>query len=287
MFSRRITTGLAAVAAATALAAAPIAAMAGDTPTGFYYGADTNGPGPSGSGVEFTMPTCGGAYGSYTGRTNTGTDPDNNKTFSNDANLNAYSTFGLGSQNYFDLGGPANDNATTAAEAMSYGESQGNTALAALRSFYNNSSVDLPLNFIVLYADIEAGNGGWTTNPALGRDVFNGFFDVTSGVRITVQGASMPVYTGIYGTKNFINAQLSGTTPHTFEWTAQTSHASITSSECASGWNSGTFSADFFLGDTESSACAVQYQYVVSNTVDYDQVDVDRILAGVTDGTCS
>ena len=55
------------------------------------------------------------------------------------------------------------------------------------------------------------------------------------------------------------------------------SHASITSSECASSWDSGTFPADFYLGDTESSACAVPYQYVVSNTVDYDQVDVDRI----------
>lgn len=273
-------------AAATALAAAPIAAVAGDTPAGFYYGNDTNGPGPVGSGVEFTENTCGGAYGSYTGRTNTGTDPDDHRAWSNDANLNAYETFGFGSQNYFDLGGPGNIGATTAAQAMSYGETQGNTAMAALRSFYNTSGTDLPLDFIVLYADIESGNGGWNGNTALGRDVFNGFFDVTSGVRITVQGVSEPVYTGVYSTADFANGQLSGTIPHTFEWTAQKSHGTITSAECASNWNSNGFSAVFFLGDTTSSACAVQYQYVVGGA-DWDQVDVNRINAGITNGTCA
>jgi hypothetical protein len=288
MISRRLIAGIAATVTAAAVLAFPAAAQAGDTPAGFYYGADSSGPGPNGSGVEYTFPNCGGAYGLYVGRVNEPDDPYNKQSYSNAANLNSYEGYGIGSQNYYALGGPGDDDATTASEALNYGEDQGDLAMSNLESFYDESGTDQPLDYIILYADIESGNGGWNGNTGLGRDVFNGFFDVTAGVDVTIDGFAVPVYTGIYGTEDFINSQLSGTTPKTLEWTAQTSHGSYSSGECATSWDSGSFSAVFFLGDGEGSTCAVSYQYVSDATApeDYDQVDASRLESGIDDGSC-
>ena len=64
------------------------AAYAGDAPTGFWYGSDGSGPAPQGTGVEYTMPNCGGAYGSYTGQLNSVRSPYNVASDSNAANAN-------------------------------------------------------------------------------------------------------------------------------------------------------------------------------------------------------
>jgi hypothetical protein len=101
-------------------------ADAGDTPAGYWYGADGSGPGPVGSGVPYTMPTCGGAYGSYTGRIDSVPDSYNNVSYSNAANDNDNSGYGIGSQNYFVLTGPLSDPSYngTDAEALAYGKSR-------------------------------------------------------------------------------------------------------------------------------------------------------------------
>jgi hypothetical protein len=287
---RRASAVVAAIATATALAAFPIAAQAHDTPAGFYYGADGSGPGPDGSNVEYTFPNCGGAYGLYVGNVDQGGSwTYNHQSYSNAANLNSYEGYGIGSENYYSLGGPGDDGATTPTAAQDYGEDQGDQALSNLENFYDQSGTDQPLDYIVLYADIEAsstGSNGWNGNKALDRDVFNGFFDVTAGVDVTIDGYPVPVYTGMYGTANFINGELSGTIAHTIEWTAQTSISSYSNTgDCASGWNSGSRTADFYLGDGQGSACAINYQYI-SGSQDYDQVDADRLESGIDDGSC-
>lgn len=275
MLSRRIAGGIAAIAAAAALAGAPASASASLAPI-FNYGTDTN-TGPSGTS---TMPTCGGVYGSYVGRINTATDPDNHRAWSNDANLDALHGHGVGSQNYYDLTGPF-DHASTATEAIDFGEAQGRDAIKALEGFYSVKGTRLP-HYIILYADIESGNGGWDGNKTLGRDDFDGFWNVTAGAVATIGKTKVHVYTGIYGTQDFVNGQLSGTAPHTLEWTAQTSHSAPA---CNFSWNSGSFRPLFFLGDSENSPCADGYQFISGNT-DYDVFYTARIESQIKSGEC-
>jgi hypothetical protein len=62
------------VAITVAVASLSQPAAASDSPSPFYYGADSNGPGPtysSGWGME---PNTGGIYGSYVGEVGTWTD---------------------------------------------------------------------------------------------------------------------------------------------------------------------------------------------------------------------
>lgn len=158
------------VASCTALAsvlAAP-AASASDGPPGFWYGADSDGPGPLGSGVEYTMPTCSGAYGSYVGRIDSGSDPYNKPAYSNAANSNAASGYGVGSQNYYDLAGPLADPSYngSASEAVSWGEYQGQLAIDNWVTFYVTDGNLLPA-LPVIYADMESGNPGYGSNTVL------------------------------------------------------------------------------------------------------------------------
>ena len=95
---RRALSVLGAVAVTVMIAGAPTTALAGDSPAGFYYGTDTNHPGPNTSGPVYKLTSplaCSGDYGSYVGRIETSPDSDNNETFSNDANKNA-NDYGVG-----------------------------------------------------------------------------------------------------------------------------------------------------------------------------------------------
>lgn len=104
------------------LIAAPGVALAGDSPSGYYYGSDDGGPAPSGSSVPFSMPVCNGAYGSYVGQLNqSGSYEYNVASYSNRANQNMLQGYGTGSQNVYFMLGPndASPKATTVSEAQS------------------------------------------------------------------------------------------------------------------------------------------------------------------------
>jgi hypothetical protein len=101
--------------------------------------------------------------------------------------------------------------------------------------------------------------------------------DITS-----VSGSSV----GLCTQPDIVGGILSGTVTKTFEWTNQNSCAAYSSGECASSWNAGSLTAQFFMNDTQSSACAVAYQYICGSA-DYNQVDYDRIVAGEDDDTCT
>lgn len=278
--------GLAAAGLAALMLAIPTAALAGDTPPGFYYGSDTNGPGPVGSGVEYTFKNCGGAFGNYIGRVDSANDSDNKEGYSNAANANAINGYGLGSDNYYVLSGPTDDDATTAAEALAYGEQQGDAAMSNVSGFYNSSGVEAPAYDPIIYADVEQYNGDGWSSTSLNRDVFNGFFDVIDGSYVDIQGVYYPTFVGIYTQPDIVGGILSGSVPKTFEWTNQNSYLTYGPGECASSWDSGSMTAQFFMGDGQGAACAVAYQYI-SGSADYNQVDYARIVAGEDDGTCT
>lgn len=255
-------------------------ASANDSPSGFWYGADGSGPGPNGSGVEYTFPNCGGGYGSYVGRIDSYPDSYGNATYSNDAQANANSGYGIGATSYFDLAGPTSDPSYngTGSEALSWGEQQAATATSNYESFYDHN--DAPSD-VILWADMESGNGGWGSNQTLNRDVFNGFYDEIRGEQIDIQGSYATGLVGIYTTSDWWSTYVNSSLATVFEWTAQTSHSSYASGDCASGWTSGSYSAVFYASFTTSSACAVMYQYV-SGSSDYDQVDKNRIPGSCT-----
>ena len=277
-----------AVALTTLLELGAPAALAADGPPGFYYGSDGSGPGPVGSEVEYTMPTCGGAFGAYIGRITYASDPTyNNPTYSNDSNANAAASYGLGSSNYFDLAGPTEDPGYngSAAEATAFGQSQGFTAQANWQSFY--SSHLIPRHPIV-FADLEYANPGWTGNQALNRDVYNGFWGVIAKDRVDIgRLGPFTLYAGVYTNSGWWDTYISGSLAGSFELTSQVSFSSIGSNDCAYEFASpkgDTYHiADFYAGYSQQSPCAVGWQWVAGN-LDYDQLDAAKIEAGMGSG---
>jgi hypothetical protein len=269
------------------IVASAMPAFAGDTPAGFNYGADGSGPGPTNpSGpVPYVMPTCGGAYGSYIGRVETFPDNEFNvESYSNDANANSNGGYGIGSSNYYELVGPQGYN--TASAATGWGKTQANTAVSNFVSFYDQSSATA-LTYPVLWAALETKQGGWTSNTALNRDVLNGFLDIVTLAETRIKGYDIDLWAGVYTTNVWWNTYMTGTLSGTFEWTAQTSVSLPSSSDCASGWTS-PYGNDAvpYAGYTTGSACMAAWQWV-SGAADYDQMDSNRIQAGVNDVTCN
>lgn len=256
-------------------------ANASDSPTGFYYGADDGGPGPSGTSPVYSMPTCGGAYGVYVARMDTVPDPYGNTAYSNAANEDAALGRGYGSMGAWDLEGPGDDpkyNGTTT-EAYDYGLQQGASALTEWKAFYAQSGVKPPAQAGIMMADVEQGNGGYGTSStyqSLDRSVFNGFYNY-----LTSQNPVL--YAGIYTTPDFWNSDFGGTfaSQHVIEWTPVTSQSSPSSSACAQGWTTplGT-SAQFYAGYTSSTTCALMWQFV-SGSEDYDQMYVTRTTENI------
>jgi hypothetical protein len=289
-FLRRIggTLTLLVLAVAAVIALTGTAAYAGDTPTGYWYGSDGSGPAPQGTGVEYTMPNCGGAYGSYTGQLNQVSSPYNVASDSNAANANQASGYGVGSQNSFMIAPPQSDPSYngTATEATFWGESQGNAAMENWGSFYGQSGINLPSNPII-YADLENSQYTWNSGTtSLNRDVFNGFWNEVHQKLVSIKGTQREIYAGVYATANFWSNYMTGTLGGTYEWTAQTSYGSYSSGNCASGWKSPVgYIADFYAGYNQNSACAVAWQWI-SGKADYDQVNGSQIVSG-QGGACN
>lgn len=257
--------------------------LAGDSPAGFWYGADCSGPGGNGTTVPYLEPTCGGLYGSYVGRINESSDPYNHALYSNETNAN-YTTGhgGLGSQNFFALDGPkADPNYTgTTNEASGWGELQASTALSNWISFYSsNHKPYWPL----IYADIEPGNPGWlsgSSNSSINRAVFNGFWDVITGT--TESGESKPLETGLYISPSNWATYFSGQTlGSTFEWTPVMSYSSAITSDCPTGFSSSGGASVQWPLSGDNPACEDAWQWVSSVSVDYDQVVGSTTSAGI------
>jgi hypothetical protein len=285
-WTRRMLASTLSVAAVTlAMVGFPAAATAGDTPAGFYYGTDGNGinnSGPTGSSVPYKEPSpCTGDFGSYVGRIESFPDSANHEAWSNDADENAYSNDGVGSQNYYVLSGPGS---MSASEATTWGMDQGETALDNFYDFYNQNGADLPL-WPIIYADLETGGGNWTSNTSLNRDVFNGFWDVVEETDMSIGGDTVLIFAGAYSTDDWWSEYMSGNLNGTIEWTAQTSTS--TPEACASNFSTSSTVAHFFAGYGTGSQCAVAWQWVSSNPQDWDQVDAARMESDISNVLCN
>lgn len=182
-------------------------AYAGDAPTGWYYGTDSSGPAPTGSGPYSEPDVGGGAYGGYYGmigawwqlESNCSSPATDFKTsYAEDANYNQSHSDGAGAGAYFYVGGPAEDphyNGSDS-EAYNWGWDQAEQADSDYVNGYSSY-----VTFPVLFMDIEQGNGWnyqWTnhcgqcntsscgytsaqTSPNLDRCTFNGFWDYFNG----------------------------------------------------------------------------------------------------------
>jgi hypothetical protein len=140
-----------------------------DTPAGFYYGADGNGPYAQGTGVPHTNYAVNGSFGSYGAEVDTWTNWQLctsgravNTTDVSDGNSNAGSGYGIGTYLYwYGAGAGADPNfaAGNTTEAKTWGEDQANAAY----SYYEAHGPTIATG--VLFLDIEqAGSGynGWT-----------------------------------------------------------------------------------------------------------------------------
>jgi hypothetical protein len=265
-------------------------AMALTEDTGYWYGADSGGPGPSNGSPPYTMPSCGSgrAYGGYIGKIGgadmvsssnpTGYGPNNtyawNSADSGDANTNHFDySKGVGTSGFWFMYGPG-DTDGTGDSAYNWGQQQGKWAAADWERWYSGGVHRMPLR--ILWADVEenyAGEYGWSTSDtSANRDVFNGFYDAVNSAG---DGLSPGVYSTNYLWDQAIMAGNSGI-PSTWEWTAQVSRAS-TPSPCPVDYGGGSFYADFFGGQVESSAHAAIWQWSLG-TDDYDQINSNKSL---------
>jgi hypothetical protein len=183
-------------------------ALAGDGPTGFYYGADSNGPSGVGSGYPYTESGTGGIYGGYVGEIGTWTNWQGctsgralSATDANEAIADMpWPGYGSGYQIpgvsfYWFAAGPGADpnynrvNPSTT-EAYDWGEAQAERAASQYPG--NDDGITIPTGeyWPYMFMDIE-GNNGWNseincngtvigTTPipdTVERATFNGFYD--------------------------------------------------------------------------------------------------------------
>jgi hypothetical protein len=263
----------------------PLPALAENS--GFWYGADSGGPGPANGSAPYTMPSCGSghAYGGYIGKiggadlvsssNSTGYGPGHtgawNSSFAADADTNHFShSEGVGAGGFWFMFGPG-DTDGTGLSASAWGQRQGQWALADWQRWYDGGQHRMPLR--ILWMDVEGpGSNGWGSNTAANRDVFNGFWGY-------VNGAGQGVAPGVYSTNFQWGAIMgaNGSIPNTWEWTAQVSRANAPSPCPDSFSESGSFFADFFGGQTSGSASAAMWQWSLGNA-DYDQIDANKAL---------
>ncbi len=206
-----------ALAIGAALCIAPIAAMAGDSPAGFYYGLDdaSANPRPSGNGPYYE-PSTGGVFGAYIGEIGlwyemSGVGCSGYQDFfdaidAGDANFN-YNYYGSasgpgpnGAGGVWFMAGPGVDPGYdgTTTEAYNWGALQAEKAYLdwqARGGYTETANGYLP--FVVMWMDIEAGPSGQTDGwnhvaapgtcgtqftaysvpSQLDRETFNGFWD--------------------------------------------------------------------------------------------------------------
>lgn len=285
------------------------AAYAGDGPSGFWWGSDSNGPAPSSSvstcpsssapwlEPNVTRSGC-GHYGGYIGEVGGywsvlgcgGTDAWNVTAAGRAAtNFTSYND-GIGTSAYYFGGGPGMDpsyNGTTS-EAYAWGKRQAEKAksLAASHSYFDNA---------ILVFDVEDDypNGvptGWNEvmfsgscgsvnyrgiDPSVDRATFNGFWDdIWNNSAYWIAAYSSPgEWGGIFSTGSA--SSLTGTMEVTADW----------GQNCINpgpyGWTQGSGScssnsANFFGGISSSSSCAFAWQWASRNNGDYDQIDANR-----------
>jgi hypothetical protein len=284
---RGLATGLTAGLATLILVAGssvPAAAVTEDS--GFWYGADSGGPGPSNTSPPYQEPSCGTghAYGGYIGKIGgadlvSSSNPDGygpgntgawNPTYAADADTNHFTyNEGVGAGGYWFMFGPG-DTDGTGDSPSAWGAQQGKWALADWQRWYDGGVHRMPLQ--ILWMDIEVpGSYGWGSNGAANRAVFNGFWNYVSG-------ANQGIQPGVYSTNYQWGVIMSGNTsiPNTWEWTAQVSRAD-SPSPCPDNFGSGSFYADFFGGQTDGSAHTAMWQWSLGNA-DYDQIDANKSL---------
>ena len=277
---------LTAMATSVLLLAAMTAPPALAEDSGFWYGADSGGPGPANGSAPYTMPSCGSghAYGGYLGKIGgadlvgsgnpDGYGPGNtgawNSSFAADADTNHFSEGeGVGAGGFWFMFGPG-DTDGTGDSATAWGTQQGKWAVADWERWYDGGAHKMPLR--ILWMDVEVpGSNGWGSNGAANRDVFNGFWDY-------VNGSGDGLTPGVYSTLSQWDSIMSGNTsiPSTWEWTAQVSVAN-SPSPCPGNFTGSRGNADFFGGQSSSSAHAAMWQWSLGNA-DYDQIDSNRSL---------
>jgi hypothetical protein len=255
--------------------------------SGFWYGADSGGPGPSNGSAPYTMPSCGSghAYGGYIGKIGgadlvgssnpagygPGVTGAWNATDASDANDNHFNhNEGVGAGGYWFLYGPG-DTRGTGDSAYNWGKQQANWAITDWQRWYANGTHRMPLR--ILWADVDSTTlYGWGTgNTSNNRLVFNGFFD-------TVAASTTNKEPGVYATAATWNTVMgnNGSIPNTWEWTAQTS-VENSPSPCPTSFTGNGHSAVFYGGQTASSAHAAVWQWSIGNA-DYDQIDSNKNL---------
>jgi hypothetical protein len=264
------------------------AATKGDSPQGFYYGADGNSPTADGSG-PYTEPTVGGSFGVYIAELGTFTNElgctsgvaQNSKDITA-ANYERAHPPGTpappGTEGYFFMGGPGADPHYTGStsEAQSWGETEAKYVLSRSLPTFGTK---------VIFMDIESpGNGeytGWnervnscgqltgsiTIQPSVDRATFNGFFDYVQ---------SKGYKAGVYSSPDFWSETFAGTSsgsiPNTTQWTYEDSSESVSPGPVGFE-QSGGLSAQWF-GDVNS---AHEYMWQWNQTAgDYDQVDANH-----------
>jgi hypothetical protein len=171
---------------------------AGDGPTGFWYGTDSNSPVPySSSGGVYLMPDSptGGNYGGYIGELgawNVWKGCTSGVNWNQTGYLDAQSNYtnhgvGVGAGVYYQMAGPGREPggySDSASSAMSWGTSQAENAVADFQQ---------AVSFPYVFMDIEAADPwGWNEGfsgvcsgtstagsipYAIDRDAFNGFWD--------------------------------------------------------------------------------------------------------------
>ncbi|MGD0560665.1 MAG: hypothetical protein ABSA93_37565 [Streptosporangiaceae bacterium] len=286
---------------ALALGAAT-AAMAGDSPSGFWYGTDSWHIAVSGK-APYNEPVIGGKYGGYIGMAGNwahwlGCSTGNFLAWSSvnaaEASTN-YTTYhdGVGTGVYWYMGGPGVDphyNGTTS-EASAWGASQAARTLSDAAGDH--------VNYPVIWADIElpgiapAPDNGWNsvyTSPCSGavkidsvpasvdRAEFNGYasyITAHSKYKVGVY-SSASVWTSIFGTGT------ASLIPNTYEWTYWPETTSLAKSPV--GWclKDKAGCAQFFGGQSSSSKYALAWQWSGGGGVrnaygDFDQIDGARL----------
>ena len=304
--TRRPVLAAAALAAALALvgAVAPRAgaAVAGDTPPGFWYGTDSWPMPVTGTG-PYLEPVVGGNYGGYVGMVGNwarwlgchGTLAWSAANFRQAAvNFSRYHK-GVGTVAYWFMGGPGVDPhySGTVTEARAWGARQ------AARALYDMHGTE---NYPVAFMDVElpghapnytpAPDNGWNAvytspcsgvvrryyiAPAVDRGVLDGFAAyLTSHSRYRPGVYSAPSIWGqIFGTGS------ASMIPGYYEWTYTANTSSLARPPSAWCLRGTTTCARFFGGDTTASAKALMWQWSggggTSNGYgDFDQIDGPR-----------
>jgi Protein of unknown function (DUF4232) len=278
-----------------------------DSPAGFWYGTDSNGPTAVGKGPYYEPdPDASsgenGHYGWYGGGVGTYAHwygCTANLFYSVDWNGKDYSAaetnyydyaYGVGASPYWQMAGPGRDpnyNGTST-EAFDWGRAQ------AIRVLSKDLGDAFSAPYLIM--DIESSYyNGWraiwngpcgtdekstnSVSPTLDRQTFNGFWDTIreeSGYSPSVYCAGGPgdsSWNAMFGSDNNI--------PGTPEWTYANETGSLDS--FPSRWSVGDVSAEFFGGQTTSSANADFWQWSGGdgsrngNAGDFDQVDGNRM----------